>query len=50
MTTIENLEIKLLQIQKQLKSLLTTTQYAINDINKLNNTSEDVNVETLKGG
>lgn len=45
MTTIENLQIKLLQIQKDLKKLLTTTKYAISDLNKLNTTPEGVSAK-----
>ena len=48
MTIEENLQIKLLQIRKELRKLLVTTQYAINDINKLNQTSEEVDSEECK--
>ncbi len=40
MTTTENLQIKLLQIQKELKKILKTTEYAISDLNKLMGSEE----------
>jgi hypothetical protein len=41
---IENMEVKALVLRKKLKEILQTTEYLINDLNKLK-ASEEVNSE-----